>query len=269
MNWWMQLEKTRGSRPRCVSMMSGSPDEIANRLTRLVGHSDVYVSSNDRWMPRGKPVIKTEGKWDTTPADEMILGKPTNLLSQSEQSQLTTWWLAHSVVAGRPNFDIASTCTVDGQKGLLLIEAKAHDVELRGEEAGKKLDANASANSFANHLHIGRAVADAAAAFQRSTGLPWAISRDQRYQMSNRFASACKLTEMGYAVVLVYLGFLNANEMADQGKPFATHDQWNSLVKTHSRPLFQDEVWEAKWKIHGHTFVPLIRSVEWEFNQHV
>jgi len=265
MNWWEKLDKKRGSRPRCVSMMAGSPAEVAERLTRLVDHPRVVVSPENKWMPSGKPQKNTDGTWDTTPADEMILGKESNLLSDPEQDELTKWWLKHSAGAGRPNFDIASTCTVDNQKGLLLIEAKAHAAELRGEEKGKLLDAEASDNGFSNHVHIGRTIADAAATLQRATGKPWAISRDQHYQMSNRFAAACKLTEMGYAVVLVYLGFLNASEMDDRGETFENGDQWDSLVKTHSSPLFPDEVWNKGWNIHSRTLIPLIRSVEWDY----
>lgn len=262
MSWWMQLDKTRGSRPRCVSMMIGDRVTVADGLTRLVGLPEVVVSHADRWMPRGMPTQSSHGTWDVTPADEVKLDHPNDLLRPEEPEQLRRWWIATVGKANTPNWDIASTCTVDGQNGLLLIEAKAHDVELRGEEKGKELDAKASDNSFANHVQIGRAIADAAATFQRSTGRAWAISRDNRYQMSNRFASACKLTEMGYAVVLVYLAFLNAEEMRDRGEPLTSTTQWQALVDQHSSSLFSTEVWNRQWEVNGRLFIPLIRAVE-------
>lgn len=207
------------------------------------------------------------GTWDTTPADEAKLSDPNDLIPLREQEQLKTWWLAHNGKANTPNWDIASTCKVGGEKGLLLVEAKAHDQELRGEERGKPLDSQASDNSFDNHLKIGRAIADAAAYMQQATGLPWAISRDTRYQMSNRFASACKLAELGYPVILVYLGFLGAKEMADKGKPFETPAQWDTLVKSHSAPLFPGEVWNRRWSVHGQDFIPLIRSADISYDR--
>jgi hypothetical protein len=57
--------------------------------------------------------------------------------------------------------------------------------------------------------------------------------------MSNRFAWTWKLTECGIPVVLVYLGFLNASEMADLGEPFSSQDSWEALVMTHSAPLLE------------------------------
>lgn len=262
MNWWMQLDKTRGSRPRCVSMMDGDRASVARRLTHLVDLPDVHVTADAVWMPQGLPIETPDGTWDVRPADEAKLDRPNPVLPLKEQDQLRQWWLASAGTANTPNWDIASTCTVAGQLGLLLIEAKAHDNELRGEEKGKQLDMNASDDSFANHVQIGRVIADAAAAFQRSTARACAVSRDQRYQMSNRFASACKLTEMGYAVVLIYIGFLEADEMRDRGAPFSSHAQWRELVERHSSVLFAKDIWHQRWEVNGRPFIPLIRSIE-------
>ena len=80
--------------------------------------------------------------------------------------------------------------------------------------------------------------------------------------MSNRFAWAWKLTDLGLPVILVYLGFLKADEMADIGSPFAIGSDWETLVKSHSEPLFPAGVWDQKWKLSGQSFIPLIRSAE-------
>lgn len=80
--------------------------------------------------------------------------------------------------------------------------------------------------------------------------------------MSNRFAWSWRLTELGIPVVLVYLGFLRANEMADKGMPFTDHAHWKRVVNEHSAPLFPVEVWDRSWTVNGQAFVPLIRSVE-------
>jgi hypothetical protein len=76
----------------------------------------------------------------------------------------------------------------------------------------------------------------------QETGLTWALSRDWNYQMSNRFAWAWKLADLGIPVILVHLGFLNAHEMNDKGRPFADHEDWTRAVMRHSQALFPAEV---------------------------
>ena len=94
MSWFRRLGKDqRGSRPRCVLLVDGSREEVANRLTQLVNLPDVIVSPSDRWMPYGKPV-RRNGSWDNTPAREGELDKSNDLVCREIQLQLKTWWLA-------------------------------------------------------------------------------------------------------------------------------------------------------------------------------
>jgi hypothetical protein len=152
---------------------------------------------------------------------------------------------------------------VEGKPGLLLIEAKAHDKELISEETGRKnIAAPVSASARRNHARIGWCIQDATIALAEDTGLPWALARDWNYQMSNRFTWAWKLTEYGVPVVLVYLGFLNADHVDDLGIAFRDHAAWESLVKAHSAPLFPEQVWGQRWIFHGKPLIPLIRSIE-------
>ena len=87
-------------------------------------------------------------------------------------------------------------------------------------------------------------------------------NRDSHYQMSNRFAWAWKLTELGIPVLLVYLGFLRAEEMRDRGKLFVDHSEWEQFVKAHSKALFPTDVWNHRWMVNGQLFITLIRSIE-------
>ena len=98
MSWNKQLDKCRGSRPRCVLFMHGEREEVAERLITLVGLPDVKVSANDRWMPRGKPVQKGDGSWDKTPADEVQLDKKNCLVSSKIKERLWKWWLAMGII---------------------------------------------------------------------------------------------------------------------------------------------------------------------------
>ena len=216
----------------------------------------VRVSANDHWMPEGFCDIK-----------EVQLHTATGLLPQKVRDKLDDWWLV--VRRGkRPQWDIASTCKVNGRDGLLLVEAKAHTKELDDELKGKDLEGNASANSRRNHIRIGSSIQEANISLMDQTERVWSLQRDRCYQMSNRFAWSWKLTELGYSVILVYLGFVNAEEMRSGRNqvPFSDHSHWESCVESHSRPLFPAEVWNNQWPVHERLFVPRILPCEISYN---
>jgi hypothetical protein len=190
---------------------------------------------------------------------EAQLQRAGRLLKSDLREKLLSWWLEIARPTSRtPTWDIASTCSIGGKEGLLLVEAKAHDRELihSGSRSSKKLSSNAEKN----RLKIGKAIQDACDGLTTETKLPWALSRDQKYQMSNRFAWSWKLAQLGVPVALVYLGFLGANEMEDRGQPFATPNQWEALVMAQSEGLIPAAIWNREWKIKGIPFVPLIRA---------
>lgn len=256
-------KERRGSKPRCHLLTHGPAAEVAARLSELAAPF-AQVSPDDRWMPQG--FVDTE---------EAQLHKALRLLNSDHCAQLRRWWLAPaSVRAKSPNFDIASTCEIEGKPGLLLVEAKAHDEELIKESLGRRLTSDASGgvhkteaeeamlkDRLTSHETIGSAIAEACNGLAKATGLPWQLSRDSHYQMSNRFAWAWKLAELGVPVVLIYLGFLHADEMADRGKPIADHSDWQRLVLSHSAPLFPAEAWGRRWLVNAQPFVALIRSL--------
>ena len=142
-----------------------------------------------------------------------------------------------------------------------MIEAKAHHGELQKEECGKALTSPVSANSMRNHVRIGACLDEASIALASKTGRPWALSRDHHYQMSNRFAWAWKLTELSVPVVLVYLGFLGCEDMATDSAIIASDGEWKQLVRAHAAPVAPPEIWNHAWRLHGRTFVPLIRTL--------
>ena len=264
MDWLSQIERNRrrGSRPRCILLMDGGREEVAGRLVRLVGlESDVIIGGGDRWMPRGKPVQKEDNSWDKTPAREVRLGGLTALFAPDERcrrelgDQLRKWWLAVPKGANTPNWDIASTCTIKGQRGLLLVEAKAHSAEL-GEA-----DSCGSENPD-NRERIRLAITEAAAGLQAATGGPWNMSPDSHYQLSNRFAWSWKLASLGIPVVLLYLGFLNAEEMADRGQVFGSAGQWETSLRAHSEGVVDNRCWGQWIDLNGVPLLPLIRGVD-------
>ncbi len=267
MAWWNQLEDNRGSRPRCVLLVDGNRKEVANRLTQLVGiPEEVVIDHSDRWMPYGKPVQREDDSWDNAPAKEARLDELANLLpcnikrQQEIKEQLRCWWLAVNGRANMPNWDIVSTCTVKGKPGMLLVEAKAHVRELC-----PKSDKCSSTNPD-NQAQIGRAIAEANEAFQSATKKKWRLSRDDHYQLSNRFAWSWKLVSLGIPVVLVYLGFLNAEDMKDQGKIFRSDGDWENALRSYGEGVVDNTCW-GKWlDFCGVPLLPLIRGYYQSFD---
>jgi hypothetical protein len=242
-------DKFRGSLLRCL-LLTGLPrQDAAESLTHLVGLPNISVSSqNDIWVPRGLRNIR-----ETTLLDN------NDFLSPDIRQELLEWWLEKSHGANLPNWDIASTCTIEGKKGLILIEAKAHSKEL--SDAGKAQPS--TENGELNHKRIDLAIKEA------NTGLNesfkgWGLSRDSHYQISNRFAWAWKLTTLGVPVILVYLGFLDAMEMDDQGQPFNSAQMWESSIRTHATNVVPDNAWNRKMEFNGTPLWCLIRSMKLE-----
>ena len=258
--WWLVLDKDRGSRPRCVLLADGTRHDVAARLTDLVGLPDVTVSANDFWMPRGKPVWTSEG-WSKRPSVEARLDRDVGFLGPEVRQQLRDWWLKVVRGANTPNWDVATTCKIEGRNGLLLMEAKAHSNEL--SNAGKSTPRNE--NGWKNHERIGSAIEQARAGLGRDVGGSWRLSRDSHYQLSNRFAWSWKLTVLGVPVVLVYLGFLNAEDMAPNGAIFQSEGDWAHAMKDHARGVVDDTCWGKRLILNGTPFRPLIRAIEVPF----
>ena len=264
MSWVGQLPKRerRGSRPRCVLLMDGCREEVARRLARLVDLPDVNVSPRDVWAPYGKPTLQ-DGSWDAQPSREVVLSGPNPLVPPSIQRQLQDWWLAVPRRANAPNWDIASTCEIRGEPGLILVEAKAHSNEL--ESGGKSLRSDSSPNSVRNHERIDAAIHEAATQFRLATGGPWNISREHHYQLSNRFAWSWKLASLGIPVVLLFLGFLNAHDMADRGSVFRCEAEWRRTLTDHCRDAVDETSWEEWLDFYGVPFIAVIRGLDQPF----
>lgn len=254
MAWVQQLGKdNKGSRPRCVLLTDGSPDDVAARLTKLINIPDVIVSPSDQWLPGGRGNI-TEAQFGNP-------RKPNNLVSCGIHQQLQNWWLV--VSATTPNWDIASTATIQGRPGLLLVEAKAHLKEL--SDSGKSCPTKPnSTDSQRNHQQIGQAIAQANKGLQARTGHPWNLSRDHHYQLSNRFAWAWKLVSLRTPVVLLYLGFLNAQDMAG-AELFQSEDDWENALKEHGKNVVDNTCWEQCLDISSTPLFPLIRVYDQPF----
>ena len=73
MDWLNKLGKDdSGSRPRCVLLFDGSKDQVARRLTELVGRPEVESSAHDQWYPQGTVCVR-EAQLDKVSPDSTAL----------------------------------------------------------------------------------------------------------------------------------------------------------------------------------------------------
>jgi len=233
-----QPREFKGSRFRCLLSTHRSRQLVADFLTSL-SDGDALVTEEDNWAPSGflEPT-------------EVRLGETPGFLDENQRATVTKWWLANSGRANTPNWDLVSTAHVGGQPGLLLVEAKAHESEFADDRCGAKDPENLQ--------RIQTAIAEANNAWDRLVP-GFALSAEHHYQLSNRFAFAWKLAEMKIPIVLVYLGFLNADEM--HGTRILTcHDAWKTRVVTGAGDTVPAAVWDGRFEFGGTSVTTKIKS---------
>jgi hypothetical protein len=230
----------KGSRLRCLLLTSREPKEVAEFLSALV-FPYAEVNSTEQWAPRG-----------FREPDEAKLGETDGFLSDEHRKSITNWWLAKSGGANTPNWDLVSSCRMGDRQGLILVEAKAHEGEMVNDRCGSK--------NKENFNRIKDALNEATNAWNEM--LPgFALSADSHYQLSNRFAFAWKIAKLGIPVVLVYLGFLDANEMTTPSRILLNSDQqWRTCILEKSSGLVPKEVWNKNFDLNGTPLTILLRS---------
>lgn len=165
--------------------------------------------------------------------------------------KLNNWWL-YEKNRKTPTWDLVCKAEIEGRPGLILVEAKAHISELL-----KKSDQTGAKRGSPNYIKIENALSEV------STAYKYNLSPDNHYQLSNRIAWSIKLASMGIPVVLLYLGFINTEEM-DEKKHDLIEDlgQWEEIVGG-----FSEEIGFKNWenKIHGDRMKREDNSVEPSF----
>jgi hypothetical protein len=241
----LKPNQIKGSKPRCHLLTHGTPKQVAERLTGLIAPWGL-VAVTDNWMPQGFDDVR-----------EAQLHNAKRLLDVDPYGQaLRSWWLAVArPTTVTPNWDIASTCTIDGKRGLLLVEAKAHHAELKQDDRG-------GAGNKKNFERIGKAVREANDSLNKVHD-GWNLSHEGHYQLCNRFAWSWKLATLGIPVVLVYLGFLNTDEMPN---PFPDSQSWDNAVRNYARDFVPESVWGSKLMLGDVPIYPLIRTLEIPMN---
>jgi hypothetical protein len=229
-----------GSRLRCLMLTSLPAPDVVAFLNSLI-HPHGVVSGDDRWLPKG-----------FLHAKEARLGEAVSLVRDPKvREALTDWWLKVRGRANTPNWDFASTCSIGNEKGLVLIEAKAHLAELH--------DQGKTTGNPANDSQIMAAIQQANESYGAGDS-EWGLTSNRCYQIANRFAWAWKLATCGVPTILIYLGFLNATEMGRCGPTFDTPEAWADAIRTHAEGLVPATAWGRALSVGSTTVTPLIRS---------
>lgn len=244
----LPAKEQRGSRPRCLLLTEGDVDQVAARLNALLAPAARIDPDRHIWAPRGFDAPR-----------EFELDRAEAFLPAELRRALRAWWLAVDSNTSRlPTWDLLATADIGGREGLVLLEAKAHHAELG--PGGKP------PNHPANDARIAANI-DEACAGLNAVSTEWAISTRSHYQLANRFAWAWKLAQLGVPVVLVYLGFLAADEMVDRGRPIADDADWDRMMAAYSEGLVPEPVWRAPLDIVGTPLIALRRTVRVDLPQ--
>jgi hypothetical protein len=88
----------------------------------------------------------------------------------------------------------------------------------------------------------------------------FALSRDSHYQLANRFAWAWKIASMGVPVLLVYLGFLNAQDMQVDGPLITSAEHWEIVMRRHAQGIVPEAAWGREMMIAHTPMRAIIRA---------
>ncbi len=253
-------KRMKGSRYRCLlatELESGKARKLLEDICRPL---QVEITAEDEYFPKGfscpKELILT------SQVAKPFFDKhfPDIGFEHVKMKVKDEWWLKPRRGGNTPNWDIVSSCTLNfDSKALIIVEAKAHKSEL--DSAGKTHKTKASNESEANHKSIENAIIDANVGLNAAYAPKgFAISINQCYQLSNRYAFAWKLASLGIPVVLMYLGFIKAKEMGDY---FQDDEVWMINLLAHSRGIIPEAAWNGSPIMVGSTPIyPIYRAAD-------
>lgn len=234
----------KGSKYAVLKLVESS--DFLNSINNLLKSTKAKITVYDNWMPKSIHYDK-----------EAELNDFLNYnFSHELGAAITDWWLFKD--ATTPNWDFISTCTIDGKRGLVLVEAKAHFDELKDDS---KREPSGSDNSKKNHDRIAEAIAEANAGINIGNNKVQ-LSRDNCYQLSNRISHAWWLANKGIPVVLLYLGFEDCKDMNNgKNKLFSKKQPWETCFIEHAKIIGADVLIDKKINCGESSFTMICRSV--------
>jgi hypothetical protein len=235
----------RGSRKHILDWVSQK--NFSTEFIKLINLRECTLGDSPVWQPNDKKSneIRLENNGD-------LLISGTNCWEN-----LAEWWLVHRGGANKPNWDLVFACNISAKRGLVLVEAKAHEREL--SRVGKQLKSNASHRSCENHDRIGKAITEAGHALNAI--IPGVnLSRDTHYQLANRLAYSWKIASMGIPVILLYLGFTGDKGIGDVGKPIENEDHWKRVMREYTENILPENFPETSLNCEKASMKMIVRS---------
>jgi len=242
----MIIKDVKGSRKHVLDLLERN--DFLKVLNNLLTTSGATVSETDVYQPRGYT--------DPTEMELRDFG-PKYLADLINWSLIRKWWPDRP--ARSPQWDLLITCTAAAKRGLVLVEAKAHEAEL--EWGGKSVKEGPSEDSLHNHQRIGECIAEACRSLnEKMPGVN--IQRDNHYQLANRVAFTWKLAQCSMPVVLLYLGFLGDTGISEVGVPFRDNDRWQRVMEFYMQGVLPQSFPETQLEFEsGGSMIMSVRSL--------
>lgn len=240
--------REKGSKTAMVKLVKSN--DFINNINDLIKIDGVSITTKDVSSPNAQ-----------IPSKEVTLS--TFLRQNFDQKKavaITDWWIKHGTAT--PKWDLISTCTIDGKRGILLVEAKAHHGELKKDK--KLLKKDASIETEQNHEQIYNVIDNVKKQLNYKIS-DITISRDKCYQFSNRVAHAWWLANQGIPVVLLYLGFLKVDDLNENNKKpkyklFTSHEKWKTCFEEHTKLVGASELIDKTIDCGESSFITICRS---------
>jgi len=253
--------KCKKSSPTMIQTDKESLKEVIKRLCRLP--EILEIKDDFLYYPQGFSNPKELKLTENMAKDIFSKGRIDYIdFDKFKEEVRDNWWLAHPRGANTPNWDFVCTCTINRKPGLILVEAKAYEGEFKPDK--KEIDPNAKIESKNNHIKITEAIEEASIELNRySISNGFNLSIQEHYQLSNRFAFSWKLASLGIPIILIYLGFINAQEMGSSY--FQDQKHWESYLLRSTSHIVPKNVWGSEILVGGSKKVPIypiIRSME-------
>ncbi len=124
----------KGSSHQLLRVIEQDPRVIFGLVESGLKSYGIEFKANERFLPN--QLNKTE-----TTIEEFLQGI-SNEFPQFDFNSLRSWW---APVKQKPSWDFISTCSINGTKGILLVEAKSHYGEM--ELCGKTISVDISKNA--------------------------------------------------------------------------------------------------------------------------
>ena len=213
--------RDEGSRKHLLDLCESR--EYPTSLDRMLEGTGLRLAKDHRSQPHGRATKEAWGELEV----EEYLAIPDRQIGRLPSLDMN-WWLRHRTSTNRsPSWDLIARLSNEKAKevGLLIVEAKAHETEIKITD--RKTPPTPTVKSQENHTHIARTIARASKRLSRLGCGPFSLSHESHYQLANRLTCAALLADMGYHIVLMYLGFTGDTWFTDDH--FRSPDHWQRV----------------------------------------